>query len=110
MNIDEYVNKALLDIFNIAALQKEYTYDSKTNVMKLVFDDFHWIHYTSFVDSLHRLLRHKFGKDTDKYFGISVKVGHECRHNNQLLLYIKFGIDIDTLAGYLRIMNGGNDG
>lgn len=105
----DYLNKNLLELFNLKDFQKEYTYNDKTNTMRMIFDDFHWVNYASFADALHRLLRHKFGKDTDRYFGICLRVGKEGRHNNQLLLDIKFGLDIDTLAGYLRIMNGGNN-
>lgn len=109
MIIQEYINRNLLKIFHLENLQKEYSYNEKTNSMKMIFDDFHWVHYQSFADTLHRLLRHKFGKECDKYFGICLRLGKECRHDYQLILTVKFGVSLDTLAGYLRIIDGGNN-
>ena len=100
--VEGYVYQEMVKILHLEGVVSQFIYDEKEKVLEFVIADFKWIGYDNFLDIMRRSLRHIFGNIED-LFEIRYEVGKEGRHNPDFILKIKLLIDLDTLAGYLRI-------
>ena len=103
-----YVGHELGHLLNMEGLAKELEYDKKKNTFIYHLENFRWIGYNNFIDLIVRKLIHNgLGNE---FIEVSYKQGKENAHNFELLLYLKLFVELDTLAGYLRLMEGKRNG
>ena len=106
MDVRHYVCKKLLEILELDTLQRSFVYCNEPPRITFKFNDFHFVHYDTFLEVLYRKLRHEFGEEINNYFELRMRVGELGIHNPTLKLILNLKVDIDTLAGYLRITKG----
>ena len=104
--VEKYVCEKLVQIMHLVDICTSKIHNKKENRLEFIISNFKWVGYHNFTDIMTRLLRHEFGKFED-YFEIGLEEGKENIHDFDLIVIIKLKIDIDTLAGYLRITKGG---
>lgn len=104
--LETYLCKCLEQIMHLENVFNIKVYNHKKKRFEFTISDFKWVGLGHFLEIIERSLRHKFGKDAKEYFAADYEMGKEGRHNVDFILTIKPKVDLEVLAGYLRIMNG----
>jgi len=104
--VEQYINNKILQIMDsntYKALWK-VNFDKKESMFIYTIPNFQWVGVNGFLDIIRRVLRHNLGKYAEEYFEVSGERGGLGRHSYDFKLCIKIKVDLETLAGYLRIM------
>jgi len=101
--VEQYLSDEFAKITGVNVLLTDRKYIKKQKSFVYTLRDFKWIGVDNFIDILLRRFKRVFGKELDNYIKINYKTGNESRHSYDFVLYVKVLIDLDTLAGYLRL-------
>lgn len=104
--VEQYINTKILQIMdsNIYRAAWKVNFDKKESMLIYVIPNFRWVGVNSFLDIIRRVLRHNLGKYAEEYLEVSVEMSGPGKHSYDFRLCIKVKVDLETLAGYLRIM------
>ena len=99
--VECYVGKELERMLNLEGISSVIEYNKKTNTFIYHLENFKWVGYSSFIDIIVRKLIHNgFNRE---YINVTYEKGKENIHNLELLLQLTLLVDLDVMAGYLRI-------
>lgn len=101
--VEQYLSDEFAKMTGVNVLLTDRKYIKKQKSFVYTLRNFRWIGMDNFIEILLRRFKSVFGKELDSYIEISYKIGNESRHSFDFVLYVKVLIDLDTVAGYLRL-------
>lgn len=104
--VEQYINTKILQIMDSNTYKAAWkvNFDKEKSMFVYTIPNFQWVGVNSFLDIIRRVLRHNLGKYAEEYLEVSGERGEPGRHSYDFELCIKIKVDLETLAGYLRIM------